>query len=164
MAREKRRRYDDDDDEIDLSSIQKKPRNHTLILVLAGGIVLVLLTCLAGVGGFAIMSRANSGSQPDEFVGSWKARWTIGADTFDSTYTFNKNGSFREASFDLQGRLRNVSEGRWRVRNGQVEINWNNGSFEHATATHVDPRTINYRIVNHTDQAQLGLVVTLRRQ
>jgi len=169
MSRITKSRYDDydeyDDYEDEYDRIIKKKNGNNLLLwgLIGGGIALLLLICLLGVGFFVMMSRLN-GTQPDEFVGSWKSKWTIGGVTFDSVYTFNKDGTFREKSFDLQRRPRNITDGHWRFRNGQIEINWLNGGFEHATATHVDARTINYRVVNHTDRQQIGMTVTLRRQ
>lgn len=162
MRREFRGQYDDYDDEFD-PPIRKKAGNNTLLWVLLGGGALLLFTCFLGVGIFAVVSLSG-GTQPDEFVGAWKGRWTVGGETFDSIYTFNKDGTFREQSFDLQGRPRTVFDGRWQFRNGRIEINWHNGSFEYATASHVDGRTINYRIVNHAERQQVGLTTTLRRQ
>ena len=155
----------DDDDDFDPSIIRKPTdgRKTLLLVLLAGAIGLGLIVCLAGVVIVAIfVSRDNSTAE--KLPGSWKARWDIGGAQFDSIYTFKKDGTFREVAFDLQGRQMNISDGRWRFRNGEIEIDWNNGGFERAIATWVDDTTLTYRIVNHSQAIQIGLVTTFKRQ
>jgi hypothetical protein len=165
MARDEKRRYEADDDDIDqLIRRKKKTGASSGALVVIGIITAVLLlACLLGVGIVAVISLTQ-GTQPDEFVGSWKARWTFGGMDFNSIYTFNKDGTLREEQFDLQGNPRDISDARWCFRNGQIEIDWENGSWDHATVRHIDAKTMDYRIVDHTDQIQIGVGVTFRRQ
>ena len=67
-------------------------------------------------------------------------------------------------AFDLQGRRLHAMEGKWFIRNGNIEINWNNGAFEKATAKWIDDNTMDYRIIAHSEQRQVGLVTTFLRQ
>ena len=58
----------------------------------------------------------------------------------------------------------NVASGRWQFRNGRLEIFFDSGGFEVADIVLMDNNTINYRIVNHAERAQIGLGTTFRRQ
>jgi hypothetical protein len=86
----------------------------------------------------------------------------MGARPLDVTYTFNSDGTFREETI-IAGRA-NLADGRWRYQNGEIEINWNRGTFEKATATWIDNNTMDYRIVDRTQAMQKGLKTTFRRQ
>ena len=163
-------RYDDFDDEFD-RPVRKKAGDFTLLWVLLGGGALLLLTCVMWGGVIGVITQGggsqpplSDGTQPAKFVGAWKGRWKVGGKTFDSVYFFNKDGSFREQVFDLRGRPLRTNDGQWQFRNRQIEIDWDNGEFEHATVTHANDGTMHYRIVNHTDRQQVGLTSTLRRQ
>jgi hypothetical protein len=165
MATE-RKREPEDDDEVDELSIRKKdgPTNTTLFVVLvAGGIGLMLIVLCIGVGIVLFVVGARDATAA-KLPGSWKGRWALGGQVFDSTYTFKKDGSFREESFDLQGRRINVSGGRWHFRNGAIEIDWDQGGFEIATAHWIDDNTMNYHIVDHSDVAQIGITTAFKRQ
>jgi hypothetical protein len=170
-------RPDDDGDYGDLS-IRKKPSksNTTMFILLACGIVgLVLLTCMAGavivvvVGEHdrvvpqpAMADAVPQGPEAAKLIGSWKGRLVLRGMDREHLYIFRKDGTLREEVFDLRG-VR-VSEARWRFRNGQIEIDWPGGGVEIATARWIDDNTMEYRILDHTDVAQNGLVMTFRRQ
>ncbi len=153
---------DEDGDDLDDPPIQKKGNRLLLTGLAVGGAVVLLLscTCVVGVIGVVTFSRAH----PAEFVGSWKGRFVLGGEPQDIVYTFDKWGGLREDAFDLQGRHVHTTGGRWEFRDGQIEIEFDGGSFEVADAVFVDPNTINYRIVNHSEPAQIGLGTTFRRQ
>ncbi len=156
------RRPRDDNDE--LPSIQKPgDGNQTLLILMAvGGIGLVLIGCLA-VAGVGYFLAFNNSTQA-KLAGAWKGRWTVHGQQMDSLYTFRRDGSFREESFNMQGIRLNIADGRWHLRNGEIEIDWDNGGFENATARWIDNNTIEYRIVEHNDMGQIGLTTTFRRQ
>ena len=152
------------DEEPDLDiSLHRPSRGRVIATVVAlvlGG--LVALACLIAV--IIGVMNATQSSTREQLIGSWKGRWVVGADTFDSIYTFNRDGSFVEDTFDIFGRPLRRSPGRWRMQNGEVEIRWaNGGGVEHA-APRINGDTLNYRIVNHTDARQVGLVVNMQRQ
>jgi len=163
MAAEKKR--GPDDREVDELSIRKKdgPTNTTLFVVLvAGGIGLMLIVLCLGVAIVSFVGARDATAA--KLPGSWKGRWVLHGQVFDSTYTFKKDGSFREESFDLHGRRINVAGGRWHVRNGEIEIDWDQGGFEIATAHWIDDNTMNYHIVDHNDLAQIGITTAFKRQ
>lgn len=153
-----------DDDDFELPSIKKTGGgNLPLILLASGGVVLVLFACL--VGAVIVVAVATPGDPMEtKLLGSWKGRFVLDGRPLDFVFTFNKDGSLRQDCFDLQGRLLDVSGGRWSVRNGEVEIVWQGGGRERATAHWPDNNTIHYRIVDHTEVAQIGLTTTFRRQ
>jgi hypothetical protein len=153
-------RFDDDE----YPSIEKPAGGAwTAGAVLAGaGIFLVLVLCVIGV---IVGIRLTAGdSIAGKVEGTWKGRWTVHNQPLESVYTFRRDGTFREESFDLQGNRVNVAEARWRVRNGQIEIDWQNGGFEIAVVRILDANTLDYRIVDHNDVTQIGLSTTFKRQ
>jgi hypothetical protein len=161
-----RNREPEDDDEVDELSIRKKDRpTNTILFVMlaAGGIGLMLIVLCLGVAivSFVVPARDATAAK---LPGSWKGRWELRGQVFDSIYTFKKDGSFREESFDLQGRRINVADGRWHFRNGEIEIDWDQGGFEIATAHWIDDNTMNYHIVDHNDVAQIGITTAFKRQ
>jgi hypothetical protein len=164
MARSRgtRRRHDDDDDED--RPIRKKG-NTAVVVLAASAVVGLLLVCLLACGIGAAVTLL-SDPTPARLPGSWSGRFVMGNVPLDVTYTFNTDGTFREQGFMVVGRraINNVTDGRWRYRNGQIEIDWNRGTFERATVTWVDENTMNYRIVDHSQAAQIGLTTTFRRQ
>jgi hypothetical protein len=176
---------------IDDRSIRKRSGNQALVIgLVAGGAVLLLFACMAGVRSTAVFDpytesappaqwgglpeevrlpdefapRWEVGTQPDEFVGSWKGRFLLAGELRDVIYTFDKSGRFREEQFDLQGRRLSGSGLRWCFRDGHIQIEFHRGSLEKSVAVFVDDTTIDYRIVNHTDRSQIGLTTTFRRQ
>ena len=166
MAREEKRRYYEYDDDYDLP-IKKKPivkkSNTLLYALLGGGIALLLVCCVAGMVIVGIMS-SDDGPTAAKLVGSWKGRFVLAGQPLDSTYTFKNDGTFREETFDVQGGVLNISDGHWRVRRGQIEIDWIGGTFERAVATWVDDNTMDYQIVDHTQFIQIGTITNFRRK
>jgi hypothetical protein len=162
-SRKKRRRHADDDyGDLDIRKKSAGGGSFPAILAVGGG-GLVLLLCLVGLGiGIAVsMARDETAAK---LAGSWKARWALPGRVIDSVYTFRKDGTFREESFTVDGRPLNISDGRWSVRNGEVNIDWDNAGFEVATVTWVDEKTMTYRVVDHSDMVQIGMAVTFRKQ
>lgn len=163
MARERRRQndYDDFDDDV---SIEKKDGASGLAVLGVAAVVLVLLACVMGgvvVGVFAW----HANSTPVKLRGSWKGHVRFAGLDMDILYTFNEDGSFRQDTFDLQGRVMGPpAHGRWQWRDGEVDISWNGGTFERATVTWIDDDHMTYRIVGHTQQAQIGLTTRFKRQ
>jgi hypothetical protein len=84
----------------------------------------------------------------DKLVGTWKGRVSppVGP-TFDSVMTYNKDGSYREQAFDLQGRPAGVATGRWQFREGQIHVSGDNGRSLSSTVKWIDDDTIDLRIV-----------------
>jgi hypothetical protein len=165
MAAERKRGPDDDED-FDKLDIRKKgsaSKTTVFVLLAAGGIGLMLIAVCLGVGNVSFFVGARDATAA-KLPGSWKGRWVLHGQVFDSIYTFKKDGSFREESFDLQGRRINVAGGRWHFRNGAIEIDWDQGGFEIATAHWIDDNTMNYHIVNHNDLAQIGITTAFKRQ
>jgi hypothetical protein len=153
-----RGRYDDDLDERSVA------KNHKpLIIGLGIGGAAMLLTCICGIGVIGVVFFAR-GSQPDQFVGTWKGRFMLHGQPTDVIYRLDKSGDFHDEQFDLFGRRQLASGGRWCVRNGRVVIDFDLGGTEVAEAVFVDNNTINYRIISHTDATQVGLQTVFRRQ
>lgn len=157
MAAKRRNRRDDDDSDL---AIRKKGNNAVIILAVTGACGILLVCLLACVVGAIVAFMADNTAE--KIVGSWRGRFSLGPVHLDVVYIFNKDGSFRQESFDRFGR-RVFSDGRWRYRDGKIEIDWNNGSFERATATWIDDNTMAYRIVDHSQAVQVGLATTFRR-
>jgi hypothetical protein len=170
----------DDDDEYGDLSIRKKPTpgNPTLIILLICGVIgLTLLTCVGGIAIVAVLDQHDQpapqairaepiGQDPEalKLVGAWKGRLVLRGMDREHLYTFRKDGTLREDVFDLRGAPAGVSEARWRFRDGKIEIDWPGAGVEIATARWIDANTMEYRILDHTDVAQNGLVMTFRRQ
>jgi hypothetical protein len=164
MAAEKKRGPDDEDlDKLDIRKKNSSRNTILFVLVAGGGIALVLIGVCFGTGIVSFIVGAHDATAA-KLPGSWKGRWILHGQVFDSTYTFQKDGSFREESFDLQGRRINVADGRWHFRNGEIEIDWDQGGFEIATAHWIDDNTMNYHIVDHNDLAQIGITTAFKRQ
>jgi hypothetical protein len=167
MAPGKRRRYDDDD--FFDAPIKKKGSNRTVLLVglLVGGAVLAA-TCTCGSGiallVFAYQAEQPAGSQPEEFIGSWKGRFLLHGEQRDVVYTFEKSGKWSEVEFTPAGQRVSDGSGRWAFQHGQVTINFNGGASETANAIFRDRNTIDYLIVRHDDGTQIGTRTTFRRQ
>jgi len=157
-----RSRYDDDDDELPIR--KKGGGNNTVLVILAvGGISLVLLACILA-GTIAAILAVSADATAAKIPGSWKARFDLPGLAIVSTYTFKKNGDFREEAFTPEGQFLHIADGRWQIRDGEIQIDWDNGSFERAVPTWIDDNTMEYRIVDHSDVVQIGLVTTFRRQ
>jgi hypothetical protein len=157
----KRRRHEDDDE---LSIRKKDGGKKTLFVGLAiGGVALILLTCMCG-GGIGLTAWLSRDATAAKLPGAWKGRFVLAGQPLDVTYTFNKDGSFRQDGFDGFGRKLPPAAGRWRMEKGELVINWDNGTFEKATVHWIDDRTMDYRIVDHTDRAQIDTATTFKRQ
>jgi hypothetical protein len=167
MTTHKRRRYDDDDS-FD-APIKKKGTNRTVLLVglIVGGAVLAI-TCTCGLGigllVFAYQAKQPDGSQPEEFVGSWKGRFLLHGQQRDIVYILEKSGKLTQVDFTPAGQQIGSTSGRWAFKNGQITVNFNGGTSETANAVFRDRNTIDYLIVRHDDGTQIGLRTTFRRQ
>ena len=95
-----KRRPDEDDDPL---SIRKKgPSRGMLIGVAVVGVAVVLLTCTCGVGiGVGVWMQRDSTAA--KLPGSWRGRFVLAGQPLDVTYTFNKDGSFRQDMFNMFG-------------------------------------------------------------
>ncbi len=134
------------------------------MLLAVGGVGGLLLVCLLACGIGAAVAFLGADPTAARLPGSWKGRFILGFAPLDVVYTFNKDGTFHEESFNAFGRRVNVADGRWRYRERQIEIDWDRGGFERATATWVDENAMDYRIVDHSQAVQIGLTTTFRRQ
>lgn len=149
----------------DALSIKKKPRDYArplivLLVVLAVGLgLIVCIVSAVSLGFFAF----NNDSTASKLPGSWKGQFIFAGRHLDSTYTFRRDGTLQEVNLDGFGR-RNVANGKWRVQNGQVHIDWNNGGIEVATVHWIDERTMDYHIIEHTELAQIGIGTTFKKQ
>lgn len=154
-------RYEDDQE---LPSIKKTTSSNALvwIVIIGGGIAVLLLVCI--VAGFIVHTAFSNDGTAAKLHGSWQGRFIFGGQVIDAVYTFEQDGNFRQDTLDAQGRVVDVIGGRWRLRGGEIEILWNDGSFERATATWNDRNTMIYHITNHTERAQIGLTATMRRK
>lgn len=161
-SRGRRRQSDEDDDDED-RHIRKKGANPLVMLAVGAGGGLLLI-CLLGCGIGAVIALLPRDDTAEKLPGSWKGRFVLARIQLDVAYIFNKDGSFRQESFDRFGRRVNVADGRWRYRDGRVEIDWNNGTFERATVAFLDDNTMTYVIVDHSQGIQVGLTTTFRRQ
>jgi uncharacterized SAM-binding protein YcdF (DUF218 family) len=157
------RRRDDDDYDRPVRKKRREKNTTLLILLAVGGVGLLLLLCMFAIGVGVLMFRDREPA-PAHLPGSWKGRFVLGGVARDHVYTFHRNGNFREEAFDLRGNRVNVADGQWHFRNGEIEIDWNNGSFENGTPHWVNANTMEYRIVDHSDFTQIGLSTTFRRQ
>lgn len=157
---------DDLSDDVNDPSVRKAGRGTVVILGLILGITaLMFFTCLCGVGLVAWVAVYPYGVHPDEYVGTWKGRFLMDGQLRDYEYTFDKSGWFQEARIGPDGRRMYGSTGRWRFREGRIEIDFGvAGATEVADAVFVDRDTIQYRIVNHSDRTQIGLSTTFRRK
>jgi hypothetical protein len=146
-------------------SIKKKPSDYArplLVVVILFAVGLGLLTCV--VGGVVLgVIAANNESTAAKLPGSWTGQFNILGQQVNTVYTFKKDGTFREESVDGLGN-RQVADGRWRVKNGEVHIDWNQGGFEVATVHFLNQNTMDYRIINHNQLAQIGIGTTFKRR
>jgi serine/threonine protein kinase/tetratricopeptide (TPR) repeat protein len=106
---------------------------------------------------------------PDKLLGSWKGRvrsvFAPGGE-FDTVATFNKDGTWREEVFDLQGRSGGGGTGRWQFRDGEISIFYDKGFFRRATVTWIDNDTMDLRTVETRppNPVLTGQTVQFRRQ
>src|SRR5258708_5292428 len=82
---------------------------------------------------------------------AWKGQFVFGGRAIDAIYVFERGGEFRQETLNRQGQ---VITGRWRVFLGKVEIDWDNGGFEHATVTWTNDQTMEWQIVDHNQKIQ----------
>jgi hypothetical protein len=163
MVSSTRRRDFDDEEDFNRSIEKKSSANRTLLVLALAGAGLLLIVCV--VSGLVMAVIANSKeATAAKLPGSWKGRFVLAGQPMDTIYTFGKDGSLREESFNLQGQRINIGHGSWRMRNGEIEIDWERGGFENATVAWIDEKTMNYRIVDHSQRIQIGMSTTFRRQ
>jgi hypothetical protein len=168
MTIRRKRRYRDDhddwDDDLDERHAKRKRGNHALVIgLIVGGVLLLIF--LSGLVGLMHLASFPGGTHPDELVGSWKGRFFLRGQELDIVYTFDKSGHFREEDFDLQGRRIISSDGRWRLRDDHIEVRFGLlGGLEKGNFAFLDNNTIKYRIVDHSEAAQIGLETIFRRQ
>jgi hypothetical protein len=146
----------------DGEAAREKSKKQTTMFVL-GGLGLGLVACLCcgaggGVGGWWMYRDSTSA----KIVGTWKAQFEAGV-RGDVAYTFREDGSFREERF-AGGAKFAAQEGKWRVANNRIEIDWNNGRWERATVTWKDKNTFIYEVNNHSELDQIGTKTTFTRQ
>jgi serine/threonine protein kinase len=86
----------------------------------------------------------------DKLVGSWKGRvksvFAPGGE-YDQVSTFNKDGTYREDVFDLQGRSGGGGTGHWQFRDGEIHLSYDKGFFQRAAVTWIDNDTMSLRTV-----------------
>jgi formylglycine-generating enzyme required for sulfatase activity/tetratricopeptide (TPR) repeat protein/tRNA A-37 threonylcarbamoyl transferase component Bud32 len=99
----------------------------------------------------------------DKLVGSWKGRRKSDREELDLVHTFNNDGGFRSDAFDILGRPRGVTLGRWQFRDGEIQLSFLDGAFENAAVTWIDDDTMTYRIVGQTEQVLVGATTQFHR-
>ena len=158
-----RRRADLDDDGLDIRKKNAGRTNAVLVWMAVAAVGIVLLTCVAGGVIFYFMS-ADSNTTAAKLPGTWRGQFAVGGQLIDARYIFENGGGFRQETLNERGQVVGISQGRWRVFLGEIEIDWDNGSFERATAIWTNDQTMEYEIVDHNDDIQIGIITTLRRQ
>jgi hypothetical protein len=148
----------DDDDEF---CIRKRDTGNgkTLMWLAVAAVCLALIAGLTGVVILVVRSESANATAA-KLPGSWRGQFEFGGNVIDAIYVFEKGGNFRQE--DPHGVLR-VATGRWRVVQGEIIIDWDNGQIERATVTWTDDRTMVYKIVDHDDRQQIGSVTKFRR-
>ena len=152
----------DDDDALDIRK-RDAGNGKVLMWVAIAAIGIVLTACLTG-GVILIVMSASSNATAAKLPGSWKGQFVFGGQAIDAIYVFEKGGEFRQETLNPQGQVIDVSKGRWHVALGEIVIDWDNGSFEHATVIWTNDQTMEWQIVDHSDEIQIGSITTLRRQ
>lgn len=94
--------------------------------------------------------------------GSYHGRFIIGGQPSDVIYNFEEDGRLRLER--LNGGVASFGRWRWYEALYEVEIDWDDGSFERARVFWIDHWTMEYRIVMHRDNRQIGLTTTFKRQ
>jgi hypothetical protein len=143
---------------------EKKGRNPLLYWLIGGGFGCSILgICLIGaviIGAMALFGD----SQPTKFTGSWKGRFNLNTGPEDIVYILEKNGTFRQESYKLDGRKHYQTEGRWGVRGSEMKITFGGGDIERAAIAWIDGNSFTYKIVDQEDKRQIGLTTTFKRQ
>ena len=140
-------------------------KNKRLVYwILGGGFgCTTLAVCLVGVIVIAAIVLF-SDSQPTKLTGSWKGRFNFDGRPEDIVYILEKNGTFRQESYKLDGRKHHETTGRWGVHGSEIKITFGGGDVERAAITWIDDNAFTYRIVDQDDQRQIGLTTTFKRQ
>jgi hypothetical protein len=100
---------------------------------------------------------------PATLVGSWKGAFLRNNQLINIVYQFNADGSFVAKEFDAVGRQMGTSHGRCGFANNQMTIHWSSGGFETASVNWTGADQFNYRISDHTEEAQIGLPIVFQR-
>lgn len=152
-------------DKDDPLSIKKKPGDYAKPILLVGALIVILVALVVCIVGGVILGTfaANSELTAAKLPGAWRGQFNIPGRQINTVYTFKRDGTLREESVDGFGQ-RNVADGKWRVRNGQIHIDWNRGGIEVATVHWLNNNTMDYRIIEHTDLVQIGIGTTFRRK
>jgi hypothetical protein len=153
------RSYDlDDDDEF---CIRKRDTGNGKTLMWLA-VAAVCLALIAGVTGVVILvlRSESANATAAKLPGSWRGRFEFGGKVIDAVYVFEKGGNFRQE--DPHGALQ-AATGRWRVAQGEIIINWDDGQIERATVTWTDDRNMVYTIVDHDERIQIGSVTKFCR-
>jgi hypothetical protein len=142
----------------------KKNPNQLLYWILGGGFGCSILgICL--VGAIVIGAMALFGDpQPTKFTGSWKGRFNLNTGPEDIVYILEKDGTFRQESYLLDGRKHYETKGRWGVRSSEMKITFGGGDVERAAVAWIGDNSFTYRITAQEDERQIGLTTTFKRQ
>ena len=139
-------------------------KSQLLYWILGGGVGCSILgICLIGaivIGAMAIFGDP----QPSKFVGTWKGRFDLNGGPNDIVYILNKDGTFRQESYTLEGRKHYETHGRWGVRGSEMKISFDGGDVERAAIAWIDDNTFTYRITDQSRKDQIGLTTTFKRQ
>ena len=157
---ERNRDYYDDDDFADIRQKREAGERRFVLLTAAGVGLLLLVILVVIVGGILY---AFSESTATRVTGVWSGQFVLPNEKINAIYTFNKDGTFREDDV-VDGRKVRTSTGRWEVRDGRVEIEWDHGGFECAIPSWIDDNTMEWHIVDHNDQVQIGSKTLMRRK
>ena len=164
MATDNHKPRDYEDGDLDIRLDIRKPNTGNGKALKWLAIVVVTIGVISVLTGMVILflRSADSDATATKLVGSWRGQFIAGGQQIDAVYVFERNGNFRQETVDQNGQL-DLATGHWRVFLGKVEIDWDNGGFEHATVVWRNDQTMEWLIFDHNDLPQIGTVTIMNR-
>lgn len=96
-------------------------------------------------------------------IGSWQGSFLINNVPVNDIYTFYPNGTMADAVFDHSGQQIGGGYGRYSYAGGRLDISFSGGVSEKGSVTWIDENRFHYRIIDHTESAQIGLEIHYSR-
>ena len=140
------------------------PKNKKLFAILGGAVWLRRRWHHRGQLHYILAIMLFGDPHPAKLIGPWKGRFVLNSGPINVVYTFNKDGSYRQESYNMAGVKTYQHVGRWGHRGSEIKLSWGDDSFERATIEWRDENTFHYRIVDQDDVQQIGLTTTFKRQ